>query len=442
MQLSEYRDWFITPEGSPLVPIVPGDTPQNQEVPNASKEKIVDAVTIGTIFLEDNEPSQDNYLKLMKSTTFKLNQSDRAKDSDDVDYLTPVGDIVQGLVTVANNSQAISRDDGIITTYTRVPRTHHLTSASDRSQTISDSNINIDLIPSYVGNIVESPLNLGITTRSDYQPGFSSPFITWYETSLNHIKTYIDTVDVTAGAVTLSGTPSAITINKTNASGVNTNLFEVTLNLQLSTDDTLAGDSDTTAVSESAVKGYVDTQVVGIASKAEQADLDIAEARITVLEGASAAEKADKTLVDALIVTVDGKAGIADNETITGNWTFSNVIAAATAPTAGNHLTNKSYVDTSLLNYDTTVVIDGKLDVERARIAANENNITSIQNDISSNYYTKAEVDALLALKSEITHTHPTLYQPLVSPAFSGAVTLKGASRIEVSNGVVTSIVI
>lgn len=38
-------------------------------------------------------------------------------------------------------------------------------------------------------------------------------------------------------------------------------------------------------------------------------------------------------------------ARVADNETISGTWTFNNAITAATAPTTANHLTNKSYVD-------------------------------------------------------------------------------------------------
>ena len=59
--------------------------------------------------------------------------------------------------------------------------------------------------------------------------------------------------------------------------------------------------------------------------------LSVFEAGLTILES----QISDGTLL----------ARVADNETITGSYTFNNVIIASAAPTLGTHLTNKTYVD-------------------------------------------------------------------------------------------------
>lgn len=45
-------------------------------------------------------------------------------------------------------------------------------------------------------------------------------------------------------------------------------------------------------------------------------------------------------------------AYLADNETVSGSWTFSNAVTAATAPTTANHLANKAYVDSVATGLD------------------------------------------------------------------------------------------
>jgi hypothetical protein len=92
------------------------------------------------------------------------------------------------------------------------------------------------------------------------------------------------------------------------------------------------------AASQTTSGTFADARVSQSSVTQHQAALTIAETQIT-----------DGTLL----------ARLAAAETVTGAWTFSSVVSASTAPTLGQHLTNKTYVDAQVVSASSgpTVVI-------------------------------------------------------------------------------------
>lgn len=133
-----------------------------------------------------------------------------------------------------------------------------------------------------------------------------------------------------------------------DTTGSITNFIDIALNVgatidEFSTDNTLAGASDSAVPTEAAVKTYVDT---GLNLKA---DLDSPTFTGTV-NGITKDMIGLTNVEDTAISTWPGSSSITTvgtltNLTVSGTVTANSNIAIATAPTSNTHATNKRYVD-------------------------------------------------------------------------------------------------
>ena len=133
-----------------------------------------------------------------------------------------------------------------------------------------------------------------------------------------------------------------------DSTGSITNFVDITLGVgatidEFSTDNTLAGDSDTAVPTEAAVKTYVDT---GLNLKA-----DASNPTFTGIVNGITKDMVGLTNVeDTAISTWPGSSNITTvgtltNLTVSGTITANSNVAIATAPTSNTHATNKRYVD-------------------------------------------------------------------------------------------------
>src|SRR5574343_113161 len=450
---SEYKEWFNTKAGFPLMPYKPEDSGlSDQDDPAAAKNKLVNGVSIGTIFNANDEPSQANYQKLFQSVTFKLNAADRAAEQPPSFtaysnyYGRTIEDVKMGSVTVSNDIQAKALDDGDTLKYTRVPRVHQLSSVSE-GNTLQILNFDLATILANPQLMTTVVINPSVSTRNDYQIKLSDAAMNWLKRAFDALKAYTDTVQVTAGsAQTLGATPSQVIVNVTSRTSTNSNQLEINVVIGLDTDVTLSTDSNNVIPSQHAVKLYVDNVLLGLSLKADQVDLLALENRVNIMQGSaapSATLKANDSDLQALASLVAGKLSKVTNDTANGVITFvqSPIVPL---PTTGLQAANKDYVDNRLLNYYTKAEVDALLDIERSRIASLEVTVNNLVNTIAnfpSNYYTKPQVDTLLSTKSDVTHTHTGVYHPFVAGAYTGDVTLKQLSQAQVTQGIVTWLV-
>lgn len=430
---SEYREWFLTPEGYTLTPIVAGDTPTDQDNPIADKSKVVGGIVIPTIFIENAEPSAVNYMKLFKSIPFKLNQSDRARDDQDALAITANGDFIQGLVMLATDAQAKTNDNGVINLYSRVPRVSHLPTAIAGLTTLY-SGFKISTIDTTPADTIAIRVNPAVNSRNEYEFVLSDSYLDWVKQTIADTKDYVDTITLTdLGVTTDASLPSSLDIQVTPPTGVATKQFTFQLNIQPETNP-LLGVNDNAIPSQRAVKTYVDNLALNIASKADLADVTALTLRVDALETG----KADVSVTDALLVAIGTKLSKTNNDTAAGVITFTQS-PLVPLPTTANQAANKDYVDTELLKYYTKLEVDALLNIERNRITALE---TAINNILAMfvNYYTKGEVDGLLALKADLNHNHDLDYHPLVANGTTGQIVLQRSSLVTMQNGIVTGI--
>lgn len=313
-QLPEFLEWFITPKGNVLKGISVEDTPKEQEDPPASKQKFENGKPVGTIFLEDDETSDDNYKKLFKSILFRLNPSHRAKDSNSVDYKSKKGDVVSGHVTVATNKEAYEWDNGDCDAYTRTVRPEQLPEVNEKdADYIGDFAINtINPNPKDTIDVEkeERTDNDGNLLRALYTVRLKFDFLAWIKDITAKTKSYIDSYILHGGEVTVSNTnPNAISIDTINATNVASKQHEVHLNLFVSDNSDLSAVRPDVVVSENAIHQAIQTEIANsghvtnldltnaLSNYYTQAEVDAAitavtdplEARITALESAIAA---------------------------------------------------------------------------------------------------------------------------------------------------------
>jgi len=136
------------------------------------------------------------------------------------------------------------------------------------------------------------------------------------------------------------------------STGSITNFVDITLNVgstidEFSTDETLAGNSDSAVPTEAAVKTYVDT---GLNLKA-----DASNPTFTGIVNGITKDMIGLTNVeDTAISTWAGSSNITTvgtltNLTVSGTVTANSNVAIATAPTSNTHATNKRYVDSKAI---------------------------------------------------------------------------------------------
>lgn len=443
IQNPEYREWFFTEEGLPLLPFDPVDTPTEQDNPIPSKTKVVNGEIIGTIFKEDNEPTEVNYLKLSRSAIFKLNAADRAKDETNPDFTSPnTGDVYGGHVTLATNNQAILRDNGNENLFSRVPRVSQLTEVGNSDSTVIN-NFAIDLIPDSPISPLSVERDITIITHSDYDVELNDDFWNWQLQTLDAVKTYVDTVDVTPGVVTVNPGGAGLSVITDPVTGTDTHRFTINLDIPVDNDPGLTANSDNQIPSQRAVRSYVDGVVLGVGGKADQVDLDALTTRVLLMEGATPEEKVNLSDFVALSTIVGNKLSSINDDTAAGVITFTQVPNTPVLPVNPNDIANKNYIDTTLLNYYTQAEVDALLAIERLRLDALEAQVADIYSQLAAipnDYYNRIQVDALLDDKSDITHTHDGVYHPFVVGS-TGIEQLKRISQITLKDGIVTNIV-
>lgn len=436
----EFKEWFLTQAGNPLLGFTSADNPTEQETPAASKTKVVNGVTIGTIFKEDNEPTEENYTKLFKSITFKLNASDIAKDS--ANNRNAQNQIYAGLVTVATDAEAIAFDNGDETKETRVPRVHHLPETVEGNNVVI-SGFAITTINAAPVNSVAVARDITNNTKSIYKVNLADTFLNWQKDNVAKIKDYVDSSAI-SGSVTIDSGPSLFTVNETPATGTDTKKFTVAITVGVDTDATLSSNSDTKIASQKAVKSAIDALAATIANKAEAVDVAALTTAINTLTGGQpavpAAAASDLAILQSVVNT---KLSKNSDDTANGIITFVQVPITNVAPTNSNHITNKAYVDGQLANYYTKAEVDSLFAVERNRISLLETAVASLQsqlNNLPSTYYNKTEVDTLLNGKSDVGHTHTGVYHPAVAGGLSDERIIRNLSAIRIENGIVVSI--
>jgi hypothetical protein len=357
VNLAEYREWFLTLEGINLTPIIVGDLPAEQDSPRTIKEVIVDGINYPIIFKQDGTKipkfDDDTYIKLFKSVPFKLNQSDRAKDSDHPNYFQNEGDpnegVLQGLVTVATDVEAKAFSNGDEALYTRVPRVSQLPSVGEDTGTLQLSSVDFDitLIPQSPSNWINVRIDPAEDERNNYLLRVENDVLNWLRDSFDAVKQYVDSNEVIDGGITItSAAPSDIAITTVPATSTDTTKWEVAVTIGLDDDGTLAQNSTTRIPSQRAVKSYVDNTVVGINLKASQADLLALALRVDTMQGGTGASlKANQSDFLLLQAEVANKLSRTVNDTALGVITFNQVPLTIADPVSNNGLARKLYVD-------------------------------------------------------------------------------------------------
>ena len=374
-ELKEFREWFITPYKETLKGLTLEDLPVEQETPPATKIKYEDGKPVGTVFKKDHEPSEINYKKLFKSILFKLNASDRARDSDDPLYKTNKDNINSGHVTVATAQESFDWNNGEESLHTRTVRPSQLPEVEElQSELIGDFAIStINGNPQDTIEVIKNKRNDSDNNllRSLYNVRLKFNFLTWIKDITTKTKAYIDSYALDGGIVTVDNVnPNQISIQDFAATNVASQRHEINLTLFLSDNEDLSGNRIDVPVSERAIN---------------QAITNALAASGFVDPAALAAILADYTTTADL-----------------------NILLA-----------NQQAQITQLQN-DLTAL--------EARVT-----------DLENTTYTQLQIDGFLAGKADIGHTHPTLYHPLVSGAITGDITLEGLSKASLDQGIVTN---
>jgi len=272
----EFRQYFLTPEGTPLTSTVQGEAPRNQDNPRTHR---VNVNNEPRIFIDGGKPDGLIYRKFMDSALFKLNSGDRAKDSADPNYRSNIGDIAGGHVTVATDAEAKAFQNGNELEQTRVPRVSHLPETVQRIvQPIT--NFTISQVPDTPDREINVEIDSTETERNKYLLSLSTGMRNWLEGAVTGIKQYVDSNEVFSnGFQIMSGSDnetanSTIAIQTVDANETDTTRYGLQIQLHVSDDETLAGNNTGTVVSERAIRQYV-TDTVG--------DIDALTARVNII---------------------------------------------------------------------------------------------------------------------------------------------------------------
>lgn len=431
----EFKEWFFTKAGQALLPADSEDSPIPQETPDASKSKEINGVEIGTIFKENNEPTEINYQKFFNSVLFSLNNSNRAKDS--TKNKTSKGNIKGGHVTIATNQEAVAKDNGdeILETRTvrpsQLPETVEGTNTANNTYSFND----IDQIPN---DCIQVTKNTAVTTHSSYKVNLKDSFVNWLRDVITVIYEYIGTLLVQEGEVTVTNGTGKVDIEKLDQTSTAAQQFKVNVRVPADNDATLSANSDDRIASQKAVKTYIDQIASQIDDKADAADLTQIQQDIVDLQN----EKVNQTSFDLLAVQVANKVSLTGVETIADTKTFTSSPNIPN-PTNGTHAVNKDFLTTTLTEYYKRTEVDALILTMQQQIDMLELNITNLNTQITSliaDSYTRTQIDTLLATKSDTTHNHNDLYHPRIANAVTGNHTLKYATNITVNNGILTAI--
>ena len=184
---AEFRNYFSRIKGA----TVPANEPE-QDTPPANKTAVDNEGNIvNTVFVEGGYPSETMFKKLFNSIVFKLNPSDRAKDSADPSQKSPTGDIYGGHVTVSTNEQAKSYSNGDLNKETRVPRVSQLP-AVNSSETIDYTHVNVMDIEKAPLENINITIDATVTERNLFRVMFSNKLLLYLNDAFIKTKNYID----------------------------------------------------------------------------------------------------------------------------------------------------------------------------------------------------------------------------------------------------------
>lgn len=374
----EFREHFLSLEGITLIGLNAQSFPEEQDIPTFNKTVTVGGIVYPTIFKKDGllEPvfSDNVWLKFTKSIAFKLNQDDRAVDSDSVLYYQNFGlaneAISQGLVTLATDVEAKAWNNGVETLYSRVPRVSQLPDADvEINQILTSVDFQITLIPANPNNGIVRRIDPAEDERNRFLFKLSDNYIDWLRDAFDAVKLYVDGVDVSPAPTSvtvngvLGGGGSSIQVVDNPATATSTHTFIVSLNITPDTSITLGGGGSSNNIipSQLAVKTYVDALAATIAGFATAADLTTLLTRVNTMEGGASPQatlKANQTALDALALLVDRKLFNDVDDIMDGTLTMTsgNHVIVQQDPTLADHLARKAYVDAQI---DSRVAVAG-----------------------------------------------------------------------------------
>ena len=176
--IQEFKEFFLRE-----VPVSTGSKKDN-ELNFPTKWTHPTKGLVGNRFLKFHYPNQDVFTKLFRSITFKLNPEDRARDTDDSEYLTAQSRNemfgLQGLTTIATDPQAKSFDNGAIENYTRTVRPSQLPETKAKQPTINSYDQSTGLTSVMESTIASSTFeDTNCLKRNVYRVGLTQQFFDW-----------------------------------------------------------------------------------------------------------------------------------------------------------------------------------------------------------------------------------------------------------------------
>jgi hypothetical protein len=196
-KIKEFKNWFVRTTH------LPAGTKPDQEV-GYPLTRFIDGVARRQRFHSLDFPSQTSYEKMLSSLLGALEWEDRAKDSDDVNYMQN-GNVLGGHVTVATDFEAIGMvtDLGVLlperteigvngneSKYTRVPRTSQLPTVEDVENT-SETPFFFCNIPTVVPIAVTVDYDPTVTTRNKYLVESNDAFETWLKDAFEALRAFL-----------------------------------------------------------------------------------------------------------------------------------------------------------------------------------------------------------------------------------------------------------
>lgn len=186
MAIAEYSAFFTTDPSSNLPLNSPSQETFSREGVNSEGD------TVPTVFVENGEPTVEVFQKLVASVPNILDSTSIAQEepssfsANSTFYGASQGDVKSGLVTIATDDQAVNKQNGTTSSYSRVVRPSHLPSVSSGtySSTVQWPSV-LDNPPTNHVTITE---NSGVTSRSDYQVVLSDDLMQWLSNSFETIS--------------------------------------------------------------------------------------------------------------------------------------------------------------------------------------------------------------------------------------------------------------
>ncbi len=219
-EVKEFKPWFFR------IAHQPTGFKQDQEV-GFPITRILEGVARRQRLHKNDFPSEAMYRKLLASALFSLEWEDRAKDSNDANYLQN-GNVLGGHVTVATDSQAIGgesdlgvpfmvRDEigknGDESRYTRVPRTSQLPTHNEKPNTGIDAFFLCDVPATIPVPIIVNP-DPSIITRNHYLSEINPEFRLWITTLVEALRVYLSELNVTAATFGAWSGTAGVTYNE------------------------------------------------------------------------------------------------------------------------------------------------------------------------------------------------------------------------------------